>query len=91
MHVGDLSQADGHAGPFQTEPRAIITEVAFTVAIASTPGASPSSSTESAGHRRRDEERPGLDLHQRHHAVDLHRGRTTPGIRLRAENCPLPE
>ena len=54
-------------------PRSTITEVAFTAAVAGTPGARPSSSTASRVTAAVTRCGPGLDLHQRHHAVDLHR------------------
>ena len=62
-----------HELVFTQQSLSTITEVALTAAVAFTPGASPSSSTASRVIGGGDQERPGLDLDQRHHAVDLHR------------------
>ena len=53
--------------------RSTITDVAFTVAVAAHAGREPELLDRVARDRRGDEERAGLDLDQRHHAVDLDR------------------
>ena len=53
--------------------RSTITEVALTTAVQRTPAASPSSPTESRVIAAVSRIRPGLDLDERHHAVDLDR------------------
>ena len=55
----------------QASPRSTITEVALTAAVAATPGARPELLDRVARDRGGDEERTRLDLHERHHAVDL--------------------
>ena len=51
--------------------RSTITDVALTAAVAATPGRQPELLDRVARHGRRDAERAGLDLDERHHAVDL--------------------
>ena len=52
-------------------PRSIITDVAFTAAVATTPGLEAELLDRVARDRGGHEERPGLELDECHHAVDL--------------------
>ena len=76
----DVDAAHGDSHIYTTNPidfqefvRSTITEVALTAAVAGTPGASPSSSTASRVTAATTQVRARLDLHERHHAVDLDR------------------